>query len=493
MSDVKPLWTGTEWNFSDINKIYDEIEKIGVGEFGLSIYPNQIEVINSTQMLDAYSSNGMPIFYQHWSFGKHFVRDQKAYQTGQQGLAYEIVINSSPTINYLMEDNTITMQALVIAHAAMGHNAFFKNNYLFKEWTDATSIIDYLIFAKEYILKQEIKHGRIAVETWLDSCHAMMNHGVNRFKKPKKLNLTKEKERQAERANYLQSQVSELYRLIPNKKSEVIENKPFPEQPEENLLYFFEKFSPGIEDWQRETLRIVRKIAQYFYPQILTKTLNEGFASLTHYDIMNRLHEKGLTTDGAHLEFLHSHSGVLYQPTYDSKFYSGMNPYALGFAMLSDIRRMCENPTEEDLRFFPRVKNVKNSREVIYDAIENYRDESFIRQWLSPKVIRDFHLFNVHDIREEKEYYKVTNIHNDRGYNTIRENLADQYLRESMIPQLEVINVDKKTRELTIRYIDYQGRKLGNTEKMLKHIERLWGGYPVGIRSEKGTLLDHSK
>ncbi len=46
------------------------------------------------------------------------------------GLAYELVINSNPCISYLMEENTMAMQALVIAHACYGHNSFFKNNYL---------------------------------------------------------------------------------------------------------------------------------------------------------------------------------------------------------------------------------------------------------------------------------------------------------------------------------------------------------------------------
>ena len=62
---------------------------------------------------------------------------EKSYKRGQMGLAYEIVINSNPCIAYLMEENSLTMQALVIAHAAYGHNSFFKGNYLFRTWTDA--------------------------------------------------------------------------------------------------------------------------------------------------------------------------------------------------------------------------------------------------------------------------------------------------------------------------------------------------------------------
>ncbi len=80
-------------------------------------------------MLDAYASTGMPLFYRHWSFGKQFVRNETLYRKGWQGLAYEIVINSNPCVVYLLEENTATMQTLVLAHAAFGHNHFFKNNY----------------------------------------------------------------------------------------------------------------------------------------------------------------------------------------------------------------------------------------------------------------------------------------------------------------------------------------------------------------------------
>ena len=107
--------------------------------------PNQIEIITSEQMLDAYASNGLPVGYPHWSYGKEFIRNEQAYKRGMQGLAYEIVINSDPCIAYLMEENTITTQALVIAHASYGHNSFFKGNHLFRQWTVADGIIESLM------------------------------------------------------------------------------------------------------------------------------------------------------------------------------------------------------------------------------------------------------------------------------------------------------------------------------------------------------------
>jgi len=158
------LFEGPEWDFEKLRRVYGAIEEIALGEMGLDIYPNQIEVITSEQMLDAYASIGLPLMYRHWSFGKRFAREEALYRHGLQGLAYEIVINSSPCISYIMEENSMTMQSLVIAHAAFGHNHFFKNNYLFRQWTDATGILDYLTFARDFVTHAEESHGVEAVE-----------------------------------------------------------------------------------------------------------------------------------------------------------------------------------------------------------------------------------------------------------------------------------------------------------------------------------------
>ena len=271
----QPLSEGSEWTF-ELLDLYDrEIGRVAA-HYGLDTYPRQIEVITSEQMIDAYSSVGMPVGYNHWSYGKQFLSTQKSYKRGQMGLAYEIVINSSPCIAYLMEENTMTMQALVIAHAAYGHNSFFKGNYLFRAWTDAEGILDYLVFARNFIAECEQRHGDEAVENLLDSCHALMNHGVDRYKRPAKLSMAKEQARQIEREAYLQSQVNDLWRTLPSRQEAEKESKTirFPSEPQENLLYFIEKNAPRLEPWQREIVRIVRKIAQYFYPQRQTQVMN---------------------------------------------------------------------------------------------------------------------------------------------------------------------------------------------------------------------------
>lgn len=271
---------GPDWDLSTIEIMDTEISRIGKN-FGLDTYPNQYEIITAEQMLNAYSSVGMPVGYNHWSFGKSFIGQEKQYKNGQMGLAYEIVINSSPCINYLMESNTSTMQALVIAHAGQGHNSFFKGNYLFRQNTDAESIIDYMLFAKKYIAECESKYGTEKVELLLDSCHALQNFGVDRYKRPAKVSAETERARQKDRAAYLQSQVNELWSTLPSKEKGTLKagkSKRFPSEPQENLLYFIEKNAPHLEMWEREVIRIVRKISQYFYPQRQTQVMNEGWA-----------------------------------------------------------------------------------------------------------------------------------------------------------------------------------------------------------------------
>ncbi|HWA90156.1 MAG TPA: SpoVR family protein [Rhizomicrobium sp.] len=482
---TKLLFTGSEWDFASLDRAYAAIEEIAVGELGLDVYPNQIEIISAEQMLDAYSSLAMPLMYNHWSFGKLFAREETLYRAGYSALAYEIVINSSPCISYLLEENTMTMQALVMAHAAFGHNHFFKNNYLFRQWTNAESILDYLAFAKRYMAACEERHGRDEVEAVLDAAHALMDQGVFRYRRPPRPSRERVLEKHRRRMAYEEEAYSELWRTLPA-GVEPPSAPPVPDPddsfdpdtklPEENLLYFLEKNSPSLKPWQRETLRIVRNLAQYFYPQRQLKVMNEGCATFVHYTIMNRLYDKGLIDEGALLEFMHSHTSVVFQPEFSDKRYYGINPYALGYAMMDDIRRIAEDPTEEDRDWFPGLAGSGDAFAALRDAWANYRDESFIEQFLSPKLMRDFRFFSLFDKCDDGAY-RVSAIHNERGYREVRRNLARQY-DTSGDPNIQVVGADMKgNRTLVLEHRMNRGVPLHNAAKelVLAHVELLWG------------------
>ena len=483
---TKLLFTEAEWDFATLDRAYKAIEEIALGDLKLDVYPNQIEVISSEQMLDAYSSLGMPLMYNHWSFGKLFAREETFYRAGFSSLAYEIVINSSPCISYLLEENTMTMQALVMAHAAFGHNHFFKNNYLFRQWTNAEGILDYLAFAKHYLSACEERYGRDEVEAVLDAAHALMDQGVFRYRRPPKPSKERVLEKRRRRAAYEEEAYNELWRTLPA-GIEPPAAPPTPEDddefdgdmklPEENLLYFLEKHSPTLKAWQREILRIVRNLAQYFYPQRQTKVMNEGCATFVHHAIMHILFDRGMIGEGSLLEFLHSHTSVVFQPEFSDPRYSGINPYALGFAMMSDIRRIAEAPTDEDKDWFPQFAGSGDWVVALKDAWANYRDESFIEQFLSPKLMRDFRLFALFD-RADEAAYRVSAIHNEQGYRKVRSLLAHQYDTGMSDPNIQVVDANLKgDRTLFLEHRMHRGVPLHHATKELVvgHIEHLWG------------------
>ncbi|WP_458526702.1 SpoVR family protein [Onishia taeanensis] len=488
MTRQTPIATGSDWNFEVLTEFEREIARLA-DEYRLDTYPNQIELITSEQMMDAYASVGMPVGYHHWSFGKQFLSVEQAYRRGQMGLAYELVINSDPCIAYLMEENTLMMQVLVMAHACYGHNSFFKGNYLFRAWTDASSIIDYLVFARKYVAECEERYGVAAVEQLLDACHALQNYGVDRYKRPSPISPEEEALRQAEREEYLQAQVNTLWRTIPLGEQGLVasehddEDDPlglhqagrYPPEPQENLLYFIEKNAPLLAPWQREIVRIVRKLAQYFYPQRQTQVMNEGWATFWHYTLMHRMFDEGLVDEGLILEFLQSHTAVVHQPPFDSPYYNGINPYALGFAMFTDIRRICEAPTDEDREWFPDIAG-SDWLETLHFAMRNFKDESFIQQFLSPKVIRDLKLFNVID-DDQDEMLTVAAIHDERGYRRLREALSVQYALSVREPNIQIYAADiRGDRSLTLRHVQDRRRPLAKSVyPVMRHLHQLWG------------------
>ena len=104
------------------------------------------------------------------------------------------------------------------------------------------------------------------------------------------------------------------------------------------------------------------------------------------------------------------------------------------------------------------------------------KDESFIGQYLSPKVIRDLHLFAIVDDEDESDLV-VSAIHNESGYRRVREALSDQYNLANREPNIQVWNVDVRgDRSLTLRHVRQGNRPLHEgTKEVLKHVARLWG------------------
>ncbi len=477
-------YSGSDWDFEMIENIWEDIVKIAA-KYDLDYYEPQIEIISSEQMLDNYSVTGMPVYYPHWSFGKRFENDKRGYVAGEKGLAFEIVINSNPSICYIMENNTLALQILVLAHAAVGHSAYFKNNYLFKAHTDADNIIDFLIYGRDYILDCEQKYGAKPVEQLLDSCHALSNFGMDKslaptFKSRAFLNALEDAKEKQDLSN-----VNELWDTLFEKRTKPKDTN----YCEENILRFIRDNSNVLEDWERNIMTICMYINQYFYPQMQTQVGNEGFATFWHYTLMQDMYDADLIDDGIMLEFIANHNAVIRQTKafrtaswgdyfVQNEYYGGINPYALGFAMYKDIRRICETPTEHDKEMMPHLIG-QDWVTAIKDAAYNYNDSSFINQFLSPKVIDDFKLMSLEDDTTNPEY-TIQNTSAESNYSEIRMALARQYDLELRMPQLHVgnkISNQVGNCPLVIVHTPTNDRKLHTkyTEKTLTHIRKIWG------------------
>ncbi len=80
--DSTRLSDGPDWTF-ELLDVYGG-DRPGGQTLSSGYLPHQIEVITSEQMMDAYSSVGMPINYPHWSFGKNSLRQSGCISTGSR-------------------------------------------------------------------------------------------------------------------------------------------------------------------------------------------------------------------------------------------------------------------------------------------------------------------------------------------------------------------------------------------------------------------------
>ncbi|MFY0701644.1 MAG: SpoVR family protein, partial [Bermanella sp.] len=225
-----------------------------------------------------------------------------------------------------------------------------------------------------------------------------------------------------------------------------------------------------------------------------TQVMNEGWATFWHYTLLNTMYDEGLVTEGFMMEFLNSHSSVIYQPPFDSPYFSGINPYTLGFHMMSDIRRICEHPTAEDKEWFPDIAG-SDWLDTLHFAMQNFKDESFVLQYLSPKLMRDLKLFSIMD-DERKMHISIDAIHDEMGYRRVREDLAKQYDLSYREPNIQVYSVDiNGDRSLTLHHQRQNNIPLNEqTQDVVKHLHTLWGFdvYLHSINEEGKTIKSYS-
>src|SRR3972149_1937650 len=418
-----------EWD----KRIQEQVEKLG-----LSCFPQEFEICDHHQMLGYLAYNGMPAHYPHWSFGKAFEKQKTVYDYGMSGLPYEMVINSNPSLAYLMKDNSLALQLLTMSHVR-GHCHFFKNNRTLRFRRPEYPLEMFKAHAdriRAYIEDPSI--GLERVERMMDAAHALSLQcrrylGIQRSSpqeiKQRMLKNYQDSCREARERATPEPSLPDLYKV--------------PLEPEEDILLFVRDYNPYLTDWQKDLLTIVSEETQYFIPQMETKISNEGFSAWVHYQILNAL---DLPQD-LHLEFLIHHNQVV------RPIPGGMNPYHLGFKIFEDIEK----------RF---------GRDRIFQVVETDRDVSFLRQYLTEELMRELHLFSH---KKDGVNRIVDDISDEEGWEEVKKVLLKNVGLAS-IPVGKVLDGNYKAQQILYLWHEYDGRdlELSYAQETARHLFALW-------------------
>ena len=399
-------------------------------DYGLDWFPLAYETCDYYEMIGSMAYHGMPSHYAHWSYGKSFERNHMMYNTGMQGLPYELIINSNPSLAYLMEENPMYLQVLIMAHC-IGHSDFFKNNITFSH-THPENILLRMRNAKRYVdsLIEDPSIGIEKVEKILDSAHALSLNVPRRYEE-----YVPQKEQKRKIENDIRDGLYDNSIYLP-------EASRVPIHPEVNILSFIADVSPNLEEWERELINIVVEEAHYFMPQIRTKVMNEGWASFWHYRLM---HDLNLGSD-MHIPFLKTHNEVI-------RPHEGqVNPYWLGFHMFRKIEE-------------------RYGLEECFIARESLNDESFIRQYLTQEDCEELELFSY---SLHKDEYKIDDVGDEQGWKNIREDLIKQVGGNS-IPLIMVDDIDESNVLCLVHDHDGRDLELDYADAVCRHISALWG------------------
>ncbi len=463
------------WTLKDL-EYWDARIREKVLELGLDCYPQEFDLCDHSQMLGYMAYSGMPSHYPHWSYGKSYEKLKTLYDYGVSGLPYEMVINSSPALAYLMRDNSLCLQILTIAHV-YGHNDFFKNNFTFKSTRAEFTIGTFKAHAdrvRHYVDTPSI--GLEKVESFLDAAHAL---GLQCRRNLAVKKLSEDDERQ--RLLALATPAPDPFQRI-HRRQEATEPdmRRVPPTPDEDLLLFIRDHNPFLAEWEKDVLTICHEEAQYFIPQIETKIMNEGWASYFHKRILDAL---DLPQD-LHIEFLVRHNQVL-RPTP-----GGLNPYHLGYKLWEDIERRGDHPTPEEREKLPPGKT---GRQLIFETREVDRDASFLRRWLHESLMRDLDLFRY---EAKGEDFVVSDVADHDGWKKVKETLLKNVGMGSS-PVIRVEDADHNHNRTMLLLHAHDGRdlQLEYAEKTLSYVQRLWGHDVVleTLVNGKRTLLTYGE
>ncbi|EPY12831.1 MULTISPECIES: SpoVR family protein [Paenibacillus] len=457
-------------NMQELEYAIDEITEIAEG-FGLDFYPMRYEICPA-DIIYTFGAYGMPTRFSHWSFGKTFHKMKMQYDFGLSKI-YELVINSNPCYAFLLEGNSLIQNKLIVAHV-LAHCDFFKNNARFSATN--RNMVDSMSVTAERVNQYEMEYGTQAVESFIDAVLGIQEHIDPNVIKPR--NLDKERYMEAKLRELREAQprdpgryddLWELDRRSQASKSSKfslhdMSNRPFPPEPEKDIIWFIQQFSPVLEDWQRDIMSMLRDEMLYFWPQIETKIMNEGWASYWHQRIIREL---DLTSEET-VEYAKLNSSVV-QPSRHS-----LNPYYLGIKLFEDIEKRWDEPTKEEQERYGRQPG--QGRAKIFEVRELESDQSFLRNYLTKKLTEELDLY----IFEKKgPEWKIT----DKSWQNIRDQLVYSRVNGGF-PYITVEDGDyQRSGELYLVH-QYEAVELDlkYVERTLPYVYTLWGK-PVHVET----------
>jgi stage V sporulation protein R len=441
-----------------LERAISEITEIASG-FGLDSYPMRYEICPA-DIIYTFGAYGMPTRFSHWSFGKQFYKMKLQYDLGLSKI-YELVINSNPCYAFLLDSNSLIQNKLIVAHV-LAHCDFFKNNIRFEN--TKRDMVESMAATADRVRQYEIDHGKQEVEAFLDAVLAIDEHIDPSLMRPKLSWTMDDVEWEEEEAPRI-TPYDDLWSLDdkPKDRPKKKVKKKFPPQPEKDVLLFIEQYSRELEDWQRDILTMMREEMLYFWPQLETKIMNEGWASYWHQRIIREMD----LTSGEAIEFAKLNAGVV-QPSR-----TGINPYYLGVKIFEDIEERYNNPTDEMKRMGVRPNS---GREKMFEVREIESDISFLRNYLTKDLVtrEDMYLF-----QKQGKDYKIV----DKEWKKVRDQLVSMRVNGGF-PYITVNDGDYlKNGELYLKhwYEDIE-LDLKYLEKVLPYIYQLWGR-PVHMES----------
>ena len=443
----------------ELEQAVDQIWEIATTRFGLDPFPVRFEIVPASVMYEV-GSYALPGRYSHWTFGKAYHRMKMMYDFGLSKI-YEVVINSNPSYAFLLETNSPTQNKLVIAHV-LGHIDFFKNNVYFSK-TNRRMVDEAALHARR-MSEYEFKYGRKVVEEFLDAVLSIEEHiDPNFFIRKPQPDPDKEDDKKPRRREGRYDDLLSHEELAERNEAT---DKPVDERmqkqrvllPEKDLVYFIMKNSPSLEPWQRDIMAMLHEEMEYFIPQLQTKIMNEGWASIWHSRIMR---EMDLPTN-EHLEFAELHAGVV------SPHKGQLNPYYLGYKIFEDIEKRWDNPTNEEREKFGRRGG--EGREKMFEVRELDNDTSFLRNYLTEELCEELDLF-VYQLVDDEDW-TIT----EKKWERVRDQLVAN-MTNFGFPYIEVTDGDYDgNRELYLTH-RYEGVELDMkyARRTLEHVYKLWG------------------